>query len=264
MNNIYVFDIENFSEQDAINAKKLDKSDKVIFLPNKSGMISYSLFPIISAWKTAPTFMQPIMGEKNEQALLFMLTLQCANANGDLYIVMEKNPFYQLDNCVFETEKGELAIHIYDFFEQILSIKSKRRTADKKEKKIAKDNSDENSLELLETASQFEVITDDDSNSMDNSGEVNSIEKNIYMGLESDEKYSQASEKFIEILKNLENQTSMDLMSVKNALANAISNTYEDVLGGLDFQIELRFKKEYVKPICTIIEPVFNKLKEVV
>ena len=33
MNNIYIFRIDDFSEEDAIMAKKFDKSDKVIFMP---------------------------------------------------------------------------------------------------------------------------------------------------------------------------------------------------------------------------------------
>ena len=43
MNNIYIFKIEDFTEQDALLVKKFDKSDKVIFMPNETGMISYAL-----------------------------------------------------------------------------------------------------------------------------------------------------------------------------------------------------------------------------
>lgn len=60
MNNIYIFKIEDFTEQDALLVKKFDKSDKVIFMPNETGMISYALFPILATWKTEPIFMQPI------------------------------------------------------------------------------------------------------------------------------------------------------------------------------------------------------------
>lgn len=245
MNNIYVFDIENFTEQDAISAKKLDKSDKVIFLPNQSGMISYALFPIISSWKTPPTFMQPIPGEKNEQALLFMLTLQCSNANGDLYIVMENNPFYPLDNCMFETEKGEITIHIFESFDQIMSSKPKRKPSEKKN--TATNTSEAKFTEVENTAT-----------------EENEIETEEYIGLEDDEKYSEGSEKFVNLLKELNKKTSLDLMSVKNAIYDCVKNSYEDVLGGLDFQIELRFKKEYVKDICSLLEPEFSSLKEAI
>lgn len=242
MNNIYVFDIENFTEQDAVNAKKLDKSDKVIFMPNQSGLISYSLFPVINSWKTAPCFMKPIPGDKNEQALLFLLAVQCANTNGDLFIVMENNPFYALDNSTFETEKGEIKIHIYESFEQIMSVKSKRKSSDKKidSQKVATKNIDEDNIKC------------------------NNKDDSIYMGLENDDYYPEASEAFVNLLEQLKTTTTLDLMSVKNAVYDCVKNSDEDVLGGFDLQIELRFKKDYVKEIHSVLEPVLKTLKEAI
>lgn len=127
MNNIYIFKIEDFTEQDALLVKKFDKSDKVIFMPNETGMISYALFPILATWKTEPIFMQPIADCSDTEPMLFLLGLQCADCNGDLYIVMRDNPFKSLEACEFGTSKGHVCIHVAESLAGVLPKKKTRQ-----------------------------------------------------------------------------------------------------------------------------------------
>ena len=152
MNNIYIFKIEDFTEQDALLVKKFDKSDKVIFMPNETGMISYALFPILATWKTEPIFMQPIADCSDTEPMLFLLGLQCADCNGDLYIVMRDNPFKSLEACEFGTSKGHVCIHVA---ESLADVLPKKKTRQGKRLELAAEN------EPQTANTEEEIYTDD-------------------------------------------------------------------------------------------------------
>lgn len=247
MNNIYIFRVDDFTEQDAVLAKKFDKSDKVIFMPNKTGMISYTLFPLISAWKIAPTFMQPIADTTNKEPMLFLLGLQCANCNGNMFIVMKNNPFASLDGCEFETEKGTVNIHVAETLNEILPIRKSRT----KNKDILPSNELDNENE---SENVNEATSDDEEYSDDNYDDMQY----------DDTQYDDAPDNFIKTIANIQKTTGANLLNKVNGIYDCLKESKDDLLPTLEFQMNAKFDENTVGELLNVLEPYMDSLRELI
>lgn len=226
MNNIYIFKVDDFTMQDAILAKKFDKTDKVIFMPNETGMINYTLIPIFNTWKTEPTFMQPIADNSDMEPLLFLLGLQCANCNGNLYIVIANNPFKTLDGCEFDTTKGNVSIHVAESLADIMPEK-KRRQPQRVEAVVEEYSTESSSTETYD-----------------------------------DEQFEDAPEEFVEAIANIQNRTGVDLNNKVNGIYACIKDSKDDLLPTFEFQLSTKFDIDTVEILLGVLQPYINSLRE--
>ena len=215
MNNIYIFKIEDFTEQDALLVKKFDKSDKVIFMPNETGMISYALFPILATWKTEP--------------MLFLLGLQCADCNGDLYIVMRDNPFKSLEACEFGTSKGHVCIHVA---ESLAGVLPKKKTRQGKRLELAAENEPQTA----------------------------NTEEEIY----TDTLQTAVPDKFANAIASIEAATGVNLVNNMNEIYNCVKDSKDDLLPTFEFQLGMKFPADTVEILLRALEPSIDMLKELV
>lgn len=229
MNNIYIFKIEDFTEQDALLVKKFDKSDKVIFMPNETGMISYALFPILATWKTEPIFMQPIADCPDTEPMLFLLGLQCADCNGDLYIVMRDNPFKSLEACEFGTSKGHVCIHVA---ESLADVLPKKKTRQGKRLELAAEN------EPQTANTEEEIYTDD--------------------------LQTAVPDKFANAIASIEATTGVNLVNNMNEIYNCVKDSKDDLLPTFEFQLGMKFPADTVEILLRALEPSIDMLKELV
>jgi hypothetical protein len=229
LNNIYIFKIEDFTEQDALLVKKFDKSDKVIFMPNETGMISYALFPILATWKTEPIFMQPIADCSDTEPMLFLLGLQCADCNGDLYIVMRDNPFKSLEACEFGTSKGHVCIHVAESLADVLPKKKTRQG------------------KRLELAAENEPQTAN-------------TEEEIY----TDALQTAVPDKFANAIASIEATTGANLVNNMNEIYNCVKDSKDDLLPTFEFQLGMKFPADTVEILLRALEPSIDMLKELV
>lgn len=230
MNNIYIFKIEDFTEQDALLVKKFDKSDKVIFMPNETGMISYALFPILATWKTEPIFMQPIADCSDTEPMLFLLGLQCADCNGDLYIVMRDNPFKSLEACEFGTSKGH-GLHSCSRKSCRCACLKRRRSQGKR----------------LELAAENEPQTAN-------------TEEEIY----TDTLQTAVPDKFANAIASIEATTGVNLVNNMNEIYNCVKDSKDDLLPTFEFQLGMKFPADTVEILLRALEPSIDMLKELV
>ena len=271
MNNIYIFKIDDFTEEDAVLAKKLDKSDKVIFLPNQTGMISYTLFPIIGAWKVVPTFMQPIAAPMEDQAFVFLLGLQCANCNGNLYIVIRDNPLQSLDGCSFDTDRGTVVIHTAENLKDIIGTGVKKKKESKKTTVLEQPLDNRESDEPISESHEMMKDNGEGMQTVVNEKETGAFEKvssdeNTIdgIGISDDSEYEEASAAFIKKIAALQKETGLDLVGNVNALYECVKNDTEGVLADFEFQLQLRFVDSAVKPLNQLLEPHVNELKQLI
>ena len=97
-------------------------------MPNETGMISYALFPILATWKKQSQYLcSQLQTARTQSQCCSLLGLQCADCNGDLYIVMRDNPFKSLEACEFGTSKGHVCIHVAESLAGVLPKKKTRQ-----------------------------------------------------------------------------------------------------------------------------------------
>ena len=260
MNNIYIFRIDDFSEEDAIMAKKFDKSDKVIFMPNQTGMMMYSLFPLIGAWKIQPTFMQPIKDSIEKEPMLFVLGLQCANCNGNMYIVMRDNPFYALNGCEFDTLKGTVVIHVA---EQLSDVLPARKSRQQKKQVQAESQDVADSVEDEEENLEDAGVTGDEGITEDE-GEETQVSDEEETVMYDDAQFEDAPDGFVKAIVNIQKQTGVNLIGRVNGLYECFKESKDDLLPTFEYQLNLRFDEEVVENYMAILQPYMEVLREAV
>ena len=258
--NTYIFEVSQFTEEDAELGQKIDKNDRIIFMPNESGMIPYMLVPALLSWKVSPIFMEPVDGPMDEKALAFLLGLQSAGCNGFLNICMENNPFQALDDNSFETEKGMVTIHCCSNLKEALD-----RNVKKAAKMKAIENQEEDDNEADNAEGDENTGQGDESTPLfvkepsENAGKEEPDEYDI--GKEDESSYPEAPESFKKKVKELQRQTALDLEGHVNALYECVRNNPEGVFPALNFQLGMRFREEVVAELADLISENDEELK---
>lgn len=232
MANTYIFEVDQFTEEDAQLGKQFDETDRIVFMPNENGMIPYMLVPAIMSWKVSPVFLEPTEGPADEIALAFLLGLQSSGCDGSLNICMENNPFQALDECSFETDKGMATIHccssLQEAFERSdVNVEEREEEPEPDEKPIFTKKQD----------------------------------VSYGIGKEDESSFAQAPKSFVKKIEELQGETDLDLLGHVNALYECVKNAPEGVQPALNFQLGMRFKEEVVPELSDLLSEYDTELK---
>ncbi len=227
MNNTYIFTLDNFTEEDAELAKKLDKSDNLVFISNEAGTVSWKLIPYFSSWKASYAIMPPVSADFVKG---IMIGIYCSDTTGCIYLITEDESMTALDGLSLETKKGTVTIKVCDLFQPSIETGSSRKTAANSktgEKKSSKLVSTDTGIALLQ-----------------------------------DEEYLSATNDFRRSIGLLQSKTKLVIKGHENALFECIKNAPEGIMSTLEYQVELRFKPEYVSEVTALLEQFYEMLKE--
>ena len=227
MNNTYIVTLDNFTEEDAELAKKLDKSDNLVFISNEEGTVSWKLIPYFNAWKANYAIMPPVSVEFVKG---IMIGIYCSDATGSINLITADEDLMKLDGLSLETRKGTVTIKVCESFVPDIDTGKKRKAPSKEN--MAKDTG------------------------------KRSVSEDTGIALMSDDEYLTAPEDFRRSIGLLQSKTKLIIEGHENALFECIKNAPEGIISTLEYQVELRFKQEVVSEVTILLEQYYEMLKE--
>lgn len=246
MANLFVImKTEEMSENEWGFLKKLDKSDRVVFLAPAHGMLPYKTLQYFYELKNKPEI-YPFL-DMDTYSLVFFIGMQAASiVNGKCYLITENTFLNSSQNALISFDKTSVEIKIMDSLEKAIADKKGTATGTKGKRTTS-------ATAPSELEAEADVLEDEPVEETAISDGFTNFEEEVSGNVVVTPEFRALLQRY--------STTSVNLLKYENILAECAMEYTEGVLSSFEFQLRIKLGEEKASSIYPLLEEHVQDLK---
>lgn len=240
MGNLFILDTNTLTDIDWQATKKIDKSDKLILMAPKSGMLPYQIIPYLFNLKKEPEI-YPFSDESPLKLAFFLGMNYSSFANGKCYLITGRTDLTELNEFELQLDKIFIRTEVYSTLES--AIADKKNDKGKKTKKETTTLSPDvnKSYETEQTVNSSTILDE--------------IPSDIGVSAEIPVAFTNSLKKY--------SSSELNLVDYQELIAESVADSMDGIISSFPFQLNIKLGEELGKKAYELLESHLEELKNI-